>query len=480
MTILRSAARSISILGISQLVMWLVALAFTIAQARLLGPARFGVFSVALSYAAFVGIVIDFGLGTQLSRMVAQRREGHAEALAATMLLRAGLWLAALPLLAVATLVFGYDAELRDAIFILALSMLLVGFGTAIASYLQGREQFLLASVAQVAQRLVSAGVGIAVLVVRPDLTALAWAFVLGGVANVVVLLFGLRRGFEPSRWIDGAVAVRFFRSTIPLGLFSIATTFYWGVDMIMLERLAPAENVGWYAAAYRLFSVATIPATLIGSVALYPVLARLAVSSRQELRAVIEKSFTLLILAGTAAALVLLLFADPIVALLYPAASYAAAANSLRLLAPALLFIHVNWIFASSLLGLHQERRLLVIAVAAAALNPLANLIAIPLLRQDGAALVTSLTELFLLVSLLRTMPRDLLGSESLRVAAKALLAAAITAALILPVSGVTLFVTVPLTLACFGMFTFALQAVSKSDLSALRALIQPAEVRS
>jgi O-antigen/teichoic acid export membrane protein len=248
---------------------------------------------------------------------------------------------------------------------------------------------------------------------------------------------------------------------------------------MIMLERLAPAENVGWYAAAYRLFSVATIPATLIAGVALYPVLARLAVGSRQELRIVVGKALAFLVLSGTAIALVFALFADQIVALLFPA-SYAPAAGALLLLAPAVLFIHVNWIFASSLLGLHQERRLVLIAVAAALFNPAANLVAIPLLRHDGAAIVTSLTELLLLVCLWRAMPSDLRMPESARVAAKALFAAAITAIVVLPVRGAGLFVSVPLALALFAFLTIILQAVSRSDLLALRALVRPAGVRS
>jgi len=52
--------------------------------------------------------------------------------------------------------------------------------------------------------------------------------------------------------------------------------------------------------------------------------------------------------------------------------------------------------------------------------LNPVANLIAIPFLAQNGAALVSSLTELAWLACLARVMPADLLrSSRSLRVVA-------------------------------------------------------------
>ena len=83
MTLFRTVARSMSILFVSQAVMWVAAMVFTIAQATYLGPARFGELSVALSYAALLAVLIEFGLGTQLTRLVSQRASGHEEALAA-------------------------------------------------------------------------------------------------------------------------------------------------------------------------------------------------------------------------------------------------------------------------------------------------------------------------------------------------------------------------------------------------------------
>ena len=105
----------------------------------------------------------------------------------------------------------------------------------------------------------------------------------------------------------------------------------------------------------------------------------RLSVDSREDLRRVIEKAFAFLALAGSVVALAMVLFADTIVGFVYPGGSYAPVANALRMLAPALLFIYLNAVFAYSLLGLHYERRLLIMAAAAAVLDPFANLLAIP-----------------------------------------------------------------------------------------------------
>jgi O-antigen/teichoic acid export membrane protein len=341
-----------------------------------------------------------------------------------------------------------------------------------VSEYLQGKEEFLLPSLSSSAQRLTVAGVGLAVLLVRPELIAVAIVFVVGAAVNIAVLLVGLRKRGWVRPQADVAVSFRLFRSAIPLGLYWILAIFYFNVDMVLLERLAPAENVGWYAAAYRLFNMAAIVPTIVVGIVLYPVLARLSLGARGELRIVIEKALTFLTVAGVAAALVLMLFAEPIVALLYPSEAYRAAANALRLLAPGVLFQYLNWVLACALLGLHREKRMLVIAAGAAILNLIANLVAIPLFREDGAALTTSLTELALLGCLLWSMPKDLLSLENVRVVMKAGFAAGLAALVVRAVGEQPLFLALPLALLVYGAAALALRVVPPRDLRTLLAL--------
>jgi O-antigen/teichoic acid export membrane protein len=417
MNLLHGLARNVSIVAMSQLAMWLATLMFTIAQAHLLGPARFGQLSLALSYAMFLTVVIDFGLGIQLSRMIAQR-SGGADALAATIIVRCALWVAAVPCLWLATAILGYEPELQGAILVLALSILFVGISTTIESYLRGQERFLLPSIAGVAYRLVAAAVGVMLLLLGHDLVTVAGAFLLGAIAYLVVLLAGLRAWPVTSR-VDTGLAVKLFRTAIPLGLWWIIGTFGFNVDIVIVERLLPAENVGWYAAALRLFTVATIIPGLVVGMVLSPVLSRLSLGPQDELRALLQKALAVLVLFGAVISLTMALFADHIIAVLYPAEAYASAASALRLLAPRVLFLYVNSVLMYTLVALHQEKRLLLMVATLAILNPLANLVAVPLLKQDGAALVSSLTEFAWLIWLASAMPRDLLSPDRpLRVA--------------------------------------------------------------
>ncbi len=110
--------------------------------------------------------------------------------------------------------------------------------------------------------------------------------------------------------------------------------------------------------------------------------------------------------------------------------------------------------------------------AAVTAILNPLANLVAIPFFRQDGAAFTTSLTELGLLISLVGIMPKDLLSRASLRVAAKAMVAAVVAALAVGATQEQELLFALPLALVVYGATALGLRAVAPGDLRALRAL--------
>jgi len=158
---------------------------------------------------------------------------------------------------------------------------------------------------------------------------------------------------------------------------------------------------------------------------------------------------------------------------MLYPADAYAPAASVLRLIAPRVVFLYVNSVLMYTLVALHQDRRLLLMVVTLAILNPLANLAAVPLLGQNGAAVVSSLTELAWLIWLIRAMPRDLLGRASVSVAGKAVVAATVATFVCALVWGQTLLVVLPVALGAYAATALMLRVVEPTELRALRLLV-------
>ena len=466
-------ARNFSLVAIAQIITLGASFFFTLAQARFLGPARFGELSVALSVSAILTLVIDFGLGSKLPRDVAQRPEAAGQALVASFVVRGAIWVAAVPVVWAATTVLGYGPELQSSVLILSLSVLFSGFAASLVGYFQGREQFVFPSLGMVSQRATAATLGVGALALGYGAPVVAAMYVVASVVQVVVMLPGLRKYPVSPTTLERHTVIDMVRGTATLGFFWMLGAFYYNVDLLILQRLMPAENVAWYAAAYRLFGVALAVVSFASSAVLYPAISRLSIGPRAELRRAMERSFTFLLGSGIFVALVVAIAAEQIVALVFPARDYGPAASALRLLAPAIAAMYANGPFFLVLLGMHSDRGLLAMAATLAVLNPLANIIAIPLYGQNASALLTSATELAVLGWVIALTPRDLRGAADPRVVVR-LFAAALPAAMSLwLLHPLPVLVSVPLASVVYVAAALACGAVPADDVRAVRALV-------
>jgi len=475
MRALQEIIRNVSVVAISQAITWTAAFVFTIAQARYLDPARFGELAVAFSYALLLGVVLDFGLSTKLARDVAKSPGIAGQALMATFVVRVGLWCVAMPLVWASTIILGYHAELQATILIIGASMLFGTLAAGLGSYFQGREEFVVPSLGSIAQRGSAAVLGIAALALGQGIIGVAIALVVANVLQLLVLVSGMRSHPVSSTALERVAVISMFKGSAMLGVLWILGTFYYNVDMLILERMAPPESVAWYAAAYRLFNAAVMLVGFTSTTVLYPVLSRLSVGSREGLRRALERSFTFFLLCGVFVGVTLIVAADQLVALLFPSREYREAATALRLLTPGLVAIYANGVFFLTLLGMGFERRLLVMAAVLAVLNPLANLVVIPLLQQNGAALITSATEAIVLIWVIAATPRDLRGAAKPVVIMKVLVAGAVATAGMWFVRDHSLLITIPLAGIVYAAAALALGILPVEEMRALLGRTRP-----
>src|SRR5438445_1728358 len=473
MRLLQSIVRNFSVVAVAQVITWTATFLFTLAQARYLAPAHFGELSLALSYAGLLAVVVDFGLTTTLSRDVAQQPAAAGRSLVASLVLRAGLWCLVMPFMWLATVVLDYDAELQRSILILGISLFVGGFASSLGAYFQGREEFFFPSLGSVAQRGTAAALGIAALALGQGVIVVAGVYVISSIVQVVVMIPGMRKYPVGSTALDRSTLVDMCRATATLGLFWIFGAIYYNVDMLILQRLVPLENVAWYAAAYRLFQAALMLLGLLGGTVLYPVVSRLSVGSREELRQAMARAVVFLFATGVFVALVLLMMAEHIVALLYPPRDYAEAATALRLLAPGLASMYANGVFFLALLGLRFERGLLLMAAVLAVLNPLSNLVVIPLFAQNGSALMTTATELAVLVWVMVLTPADLRGAARPAVGVRVIFEALIYAPCLVLICSCWIVVSIPVAAVFYATAVVAVGTVPPDDLRAVRDLL-------
>jgi O-antigen/teichoic acid export membrane protein len=399
-----------------------------VVMARELGDAGFGVFTLGLSVATLVTVFGGFGQDGILTREVARDHERVHLYFANTLALKALLVLPALAVTAGVTFALGVDADTRAVILLLGIAVAAELFTASCLAVFQAYERIGFLPVVMIAQRFLTAVVGVAALLAGAGVVA-GSAFYhrgsVGALALAALLLF--RRVVRPRVEIDPERFWPLMRVALPVGIAGVFGTVLFRVDTAILAGFEPDSVVGNYGAAFRLFEATLFLSWAVGT-ALYPVLSRLRPDSVPPSGLVFERGLKLALAAtlplGVSAALV----SGPLATFVY-GADFEQAGDALRLLAPAIALYPFTHLVSVLLLSQDRQVALAVVHGVVAAANVVANVVLISIFSLEGAAAAASLTQLLLTLGLLGAS-RGLLRDVSWpRVFAGPLLAGALAA---------------------------------------------------
>jgi len=427
---------------------------------RHLGLEEFGRYSVVLSLITVVGAVTDAGMGTLGLREFSQRRGEDRDELMRTLLgLRLALTLLGAGCATLIALTLGYRAELVLGAVLAGLGLVLTVGQTTLGIPLGASlRNGTLAAIDLLRQALTLAGFATLVLLGADTAAFLAVPIPAGVVLVVIVAVLvrgqvSLRPRVAPRAWLA------LLGTSVGFALATAVGTIYVYTAQILTGFVASDEQVGLFAAAFRVFVVlAAVPGLLI-TVA-FPVLARAARDDRDRLAYGVGKLLDVSALLGVGAAVGLLTGAPAIIEVM-AGPDFAGAARALRVLSLAVVmsFLLAAWGFA--LLSLHDHRSLLLANVAALATSALAVALLARGSGAEGAALGVVLGELVLAAGYLLGLtrgrpelrPRAAVALKALAVAAPAV---AVVFALGLPAAPAAL-----VALALYALGILALRAV-------------------
>ena len=371
----------------------LVALGLNILLARLLGPARFGDYGVALAAGALSGIFLDGGFKTLLLRERTLATGALADlvprlhAVAMGHALLTGAVMGSLSLL-----LFPDQRGLAIAVVACFSGVALTQF---VSGALRGEGRFAADAGWQAGVRTFSAAAILGALALgmrTPAGVFLAWA--MGSLGAMLLLPHGQTR-FPRLEWHPEA-----YRAAAFLLWIDLATVAYFRADMLLLKAMGvPTREIGQYVAAYRFVEALILLITPV-SLLIFRKL-RLEWQDLQRLRRRMGRMLLVSGAAGILAAGLLAAGAHWVIGLAYGTA-YGEAAGLLVILACALLFILPNAVLTQAAIALNHERAYAVIATMAAVVNVALNGWLIPRYGVKGAAWVTVATEGGLFVALI------------------------------------------------------------------------------
>jgi len=400
---------------------------------RCLGASGYGQYASVQAYVSLFAWVASLGLEAILPRELAKRPQLARSLIARASTLSAGTSALAMGVALIAATKFGY-AGLGLPVLLMALDIIgLTPLRLPGAFYQADLRQWLSVS-ANMARQIVWVVALAALWLAHAGLVAVIVGRLVASLAEIVLLLLGLRRKLQRSPDSPAAPARlgwNLLGACLPLALTALAVSVSRRVDQVILHRLVDSTTVGRYAAAANLVELFNILPTAVMT-SLFPLLVKSENSPKEFNRYVVEATRYLLICAF-AAYLVVSLFGRQIMTLLF-GASFTGAGDLAAILMLSVIASFAVVVMTNVVLAKHLQRFLPVATVVGAVLNLGLNLTLIPRSGAVGAAWATVISyggvALVLIAGPRETRPLVLLAGKT-TIAPALLCAAALVAAL-------------------------------------------------
>jgi O-antigen/teichoic acid export membrane protein len=447
------------------LLLGLVSVAIT---TRYLGPDRYGRFALALSFVQLFGVLADAGLTTIVVRELAQKPERAASVLGSALALRSGLAVAAAAAAALAALLMPYPPDVRVAVLIAGVPLVLGLLNSAFVAVRQADRRAGRIAIADVAGR--AAALAAVALVVTLDLGFYAVVAAVGvGAAVTLALTTALVRPLLPARpQADRATMRALVVAALPLGAALALNEAYFRADALIISLSRPFEELGLYALAWRVSELtATLPAAFLVSV--FPLLSGYVARSDPRMPTALRTAGDVMIYAGTGVATGGALVAPELVRAL-GGEGFAGAAAPLRILLAAAALGFVNGLYGHALIARNRQLAALWLNVLALGLNVALNVALVPSYGIQAAAWIALGCELVLLAGSAWLVHRHLGYLPSFTALSRALPAAALMAAAVWPLREQPLWLSVPVGAVVFTGAVALLGGIDRERLAELR----------
>jgi O-antigen/teichoic acid export membrane protein len=400
--------RNISALVAAQAAVKALNVAVSIVLVRWLGAEELGRYAYVLAFAFPFGALADFGLATLGIREASRAPADAARVQAAVGRLALVLAAAAGAAMLAVALLLGHDARTLAALALAALASLVAARTMPWLVVLTAREALGRVSLHRVVTTLVGALLTLAGLLAGGGFVTLLGAALVTGLVGWAVAraLAGPPAGAPVPAMALGAL----LRRAVPFGALMAGFALYYRIDMVLLEWLVGAREVGLYAAAYRFLDAVILLAAALGG-PLFPRLAGVAASRPDEARRLLEAAWRPLLALGVPLSLGGWLVADDLVRALF-GAEFAAAGVLLRVLVWGTLpLLWVN-VASHALIAGDRVMALAALYAVTTVLNVAAVLLLVPRWGALGAAVATVACEWFNLAAVV-VMVRTRFGAS-------------------------------------------------------------------
>lgn len=394
-------ARNFGALVGGQLVTWTMTLLWTLIVPRILGPVEFGILVSAQSVGGVLGIALGVGAQNYLVRETVVDRTAGPRLVGTVLVLRVAL----VPVVGLAALLWARLAHYgHDATLVLCLITAMTVFTLLmepLQATFQAIERMKYIAYANVINKVAQSIIGIALVFAGFKVVGIAWDMAIISGLVFLLSLWWLRPFFRIDIRTNARLMARVSKDSVPYWVYSVFGTIYLWIDTIMLTLLAPSHVVGWYGASTQLFQTLLFLPVFVQTAWLPRMVAAFG-KSRRDLHKAARAPVELVLMLSLPIAAGTIVVADPLIHAVY-GTGFAHAVPILIVLALCIPSLLLNIVLASVLVAEKRQGMWTIVMIGAAVLNPLINLVLIPLTEHRyhngaiGAAISLVLTEMSL-----------------------------------------------------------------------------------
>lgn len=397
-------AKDVSVVAVATGISSIFAAVFFILAVRLLGPTSFGIFSLATAASFMFADIFDIALNTSLVRFVAKElNRGEGEELKYLKFIFKAKFIIGLILIAVVTIIaVPFSSLLFAQVFPKALILAAVGTSFQLLytfglSHLQARRQFIKAAagiIALPAIRLFGLLLLIALKTVEVISTLLVYFFTIP-FATLATILLAPRDFFKAQK--ENTIAKKVLKYNLPITVGFALAAVSGRIDNFILANLVGTKAVGFYAAAFRLFMPAQF---LAGSLSTVFAPRFASFENSDKAKTYLKKSIAAI--AFLSGGLLVAIPLAPFIVKLFYGSEYEPSVVIVKLLTLGFAALLLQVPFTSTLLyHLAKTHVFAYVTAVQIVLVISANVILIPYLQENGAAVAFILTQVTVLTIL-------------------------------------------------------------------------------
>lgn len=400
-------------LGGSLLATYVIALGVRFLLPAHLGPENLGRFNWADSFSAVFFLALQLGLEMYIRKEVTRRPAHASDFFGTTLLIRLGLTVLLLGVLSGVMAYQGDPPEVRQLVYVFAVSQALVITNASVAALLHAKGKVGGLSVSNIITKLLWGGGLLAVCVAGLPLPWLAVPLL---VSEAVKLAVGWRLAQQHMGLtfkVDMPATWKVLRASLPFFITGAALGANGRLDVMILGLKATHEEVGFYAAAWNIAGLTFFLNPVFGWV-LMPLASRAAERSEAELTRLIRRALEAT-LAVTVPLMMLIVLGAPLwVGLM--GGKFGPSTLALRMMSPLFVLAFVTMTAGLWLTMSNREWWVTITNVIGSLLViPVLNLALVPAMHRmlgdgggaAGTALAILLMEIGVTISLLGRMGR-------------------------------------------------------------------------